>query len=465
MTSSNHLLPFAHNQSRPANELALSTNHVPSGTSRKREFPASDSLDDGWPSSSDVSRYDFGNDEDEDFRHVQHNKRFHQFTSDFDEKFWEMPASSPPPPTSSFDPDETLEGDVTMMEDEEDHDSVGIRSSQNKGSSWIFGKDSLITRSISTAQTMIQSVIDEGKSEVNLDSLQLTEVPEEISDLKDLVILNDNDSLIPKVKIFLSNNQISSISPCVFEVRNITVLSLRNNLVKEIPPAIAKLTNLVELSVGGNMLEYLPAELLKLPKLANLSIHPNPFKSINEFQLLESDGVTEDNENNLSEPNARPVYTIPATIGDVKPPVHVPNILDHDHIQSRRYFASVYQNPNFSKSLHHDEKNPDFEDNGVATLVERTLRVLANHVILTERERRRLDLDPHFETLIKSAIAALNFGQVCGVCSDLTVLGVGHAFEWWDGIKGNREVVLKRVFCSVACYRSWEREIRNELDS
>lgn len=442
MAPSNHLLPFAHNQSRPANELALSTRYVSSGVTRKRDHPTSDIPDIAWPS-SDVSTYDFGEDE----QRGQQAKRFHQFTSDYDENLWEMPASSPPAvgnTQESFDPDETIDADMTINDGDEE-----TPWGTSMGESFLPLDDK--------AQLTIQSAIDEGKSEVTLDSLQLTEVPSEISDLKDLVILHDNDSLVPKIKIFLSNNSISCISPRLFDVHNITVLSLRNNVLKEIPPAISKLQNLVELSVGGNQIEYLPAELLSLPKLTNLSIYPNPFRSIpHEHSESQSDN---DNSQSLIASSSF-MNTIP-NLNDLTSPLSRPVLVDPSSIEPHRYFASIH--------LH--ESHADFaanscaEEAGVASLVEQSLRVLVRHVILSERERRRLDLNPHFLNLLQRAISANDHGHICGVCEQPTMIGVGHVLEWWDGIKGNRGVVVKRIFCSLSCYRKWEVDMRAELES
>lgn len=436
MGPSNHLLPFAHNQSRPANELALSTRHVSSGPTRKRDYPTSDSIDPAWPS-SDISHYDFGDDE----QRMHAGKRFHQFTSELDENFWEMPASSPPPignTQESLDPDDTLDADMTAMDDDEE---TGWGSSMRES----------FLPTTEKAQLIIQSAIDEGKPEVTLDSLQLEEIPQEISDLKDLVILNDNDSMVPKIKIFLSNNCITRISPALFNVSNITVLSLRKNFLKKIPPAISKLKNLVELSVGGNQLKYLPIELLSLPKLTNLSIYPNPFKRV----------PYEDNESQQTDDDSQPLgeqSTIPS-LTRYKPATAEPD--STQDMVPRRYFTSIHLHENYQDTL--SSLSP--KTAGVSSLVERTLRVLARHVILSEREQRRLDLNPHFLELIQAAIAASEDGQTCGVCCEPTVVGVGHALEWWDGVKGNQGVVFKRLFCSSSCFCAWQQEVRQELEA
>ncbi|KAI9319409.1 hypothetical protein BX666DRAFT_1470735 [Dichotomocladium elegans] len=80
------------------------------------------------------------------------------------------------------------------------------------------------------------------------------------------------------LKLFLYGNALSRLSPCLFVLKNLSVLSLRHNQLTEIPPEIGLLQNLVEISVGNNQLEYLPSELVELPRLTTLCISPNPFR-------------------------------------------------------------------------------------------------------------------------------------------------------------------------------------------
>lgn len=86
----------------------------------------------------------------------------------------------------------------------------------------------------------------------------------------------------PELSILLSNNQLTRCPGAMFDLHNLTVLSLRGNRLTEIPPAISHLTNLKQLNVSLNALTSLPMELLELlyntdSKLSTLFIHPNPF--------------------------------------------------------------------------------------------------------------------------------------------------------------------------------------------
>lgn len=87
--------------------------------------------------------------------------------------------------------------------------------------------------------------------------------------------------LTPKLQLFLYNNQLQSLPTELWNLENLTVLSLRGNNLKVLPAGIGNLRNLEELNLAGNQLRYLPGELLDLlaPKgrLTRLTALPNPF--------------------------------------------------------------------------------------------------------------------------------------------------------------------------------------------
>ena len=99
----------------------------------------------------------------------------------------------------------------------------------------------------------------------------------------------------PQLKLILANNRLNRLPGALFDVTNLTVLSVRNNRLTELPPAIGKLRNLVELNIAQNRLQHLPVELLNLfnadCKLSTLHMHPNWFLHPDEggekFQTVE----------------------------------------------------------------------------------------------------------------------------------------------------------------------------------
>lgn len=93
----------------------------------------------------------------------------------------------------------------------------------------------------------------------------------------------------PKLKLFLSSNNLMRLPGALFQLQHLTVLSLRGNGLTELPPAIGQLRNLKSLNVSLNKLQSLPAELLPLirtygqgGRLTELLVHPNPYFSPEE---------------------------------------------------------------------------------------------------------------------------------------------------------------------------------------
>ncbi|EIM91701.1 uncharacterized protein STEHIDRAFT_126706 [Stereum hirsutum FP-91666 SS1] len=79
------------------------------------------------------------------------------------------------------------------------------------------------------------------------------------------------------LRLFLAQNQIVRLPRELFDLTNLTVLSIRNNLIERIPPQICQLVALRELNISSNRLRFLPAEMASMPSLQNLSITGNPW--------------------------------------------------------------------------------------------------------------------------------------------------------------------------------------------
>ncbi|KAI9475798.1 MAG: hypothetical protein EXX96DRAFT_278387 [Benjaminiella poitrasii] len=131
----------------------------------------------------------------------------------------------------------------------------------------------------------IDSTIDNGLEQVDISNIGLIEIPDDIGELKYVTVLHNDVVKSASLQLYLYNNNIERINPVLFQLKNLTVLSLRNNHLKLIPPDIALLENLIELSIGNNDLTYLPGELLRLKKLTILSLLPNPFAPLPKDQL------------------------------------------------------------------------------------------------------------------------------------------------------------------------------------
>ncbi|WVQ80222.1 hypothetical protein IAT38_002327 [Cryptococcus sp. DSM 104549] len=102
------------------------------------------------------------------------------------------------------------------------------------------------------------------------------------------------DKAMPmNVQLYLAQNALTSIPSALFEVTNLTVLSLRNNGLTSLPAAIGHLVNLKSLNVAINKLTELPSTILLLENLdtgpAGFTASPNPWHTPPEegtFSLL-----------------------------------------------------------------------------------------------------------------------------------------------------------------------------------
>ncbi|MCD9187211.1 MAG: TIR domain-containing protein [Pyrinomonadaceae bacterium] len=104
--------------------------------------------------------------------------------------------------------------------------------------------------------------------ELNLSDLQLTELPKEIIELKDLRLL------------YLANNQLRELPKEISELKDLQELSLENNQLSELPKEIIKLKDLQELSLENNQLSELPKEIIGLKDLRVLSLGNNQLSEL-----------------------------------------------------------------------------------------------------------------------------------------------------------------------------------------
>ena len=147
-----------------------------------------------------------------------------------------------------------------------------------------------------------------------LGNLNLTELPEEISVLKNLQILSLSNNLLsalpkeilelenlqtlilthnqlsvfPKKigklknlqKLFLDDNLLTELSKEIGNLKHLQVLFLSNNQLSELPKEIGELKNLQVLHLNGNQLSEFPKEILDLENLQTLSLAHNQFKEL-----------------------------------------------------------------------------------------------------------------------------------------------------------------------------------------
>ncbi|KAJ3215702.1 hypothetical protein HDU67_010413 [Dinochytrium kinnereticum] len=127
------------------------------------------------------------------------------------------------------------------------------------------------------ADTLVSDIIESGKSTYDLSCQQFDKIPEVVFCLQHFVTVDHKQAITNGIQLFLHTNALRFLDNRLFNLENLTVLSLRINQIEILPPQILALKNLVELSVGSNLLKYLPGELNDLPNLTSLQAEANPF--------------------------------------------------------------------------------------------------------------------------------------------------------------------------------------------
>ncbi|KAJ1667743.1 hypothetical protein IW140_001198 [Coemansia sp. RSA 1813] len=130
---------------------------------------------------------------------------------------------------------------------------------------------------VDSALTIIREAVEVGDAHIDLSDLQLEQVPDELAELKDLVVLAPSHTMVTALQLTLGANRLKHFPLAVCELTNLTTLILSHNRIAYLPPEIGALANLRELSVAHNCLRVLPLELTRLTQLQTLSAFPNPF--------------------------------------------------------------------------------------------------------------------------------------------------------------------------------------------
>ena len=147
-------------------------------------------------------------------------------------------------------------------------------------------------------QEKIRSALEQGTEVIDLWSMGLTELSNDVMGLlsqfsciptvtKEVAF----EQKEPQMRLYIAKNLLTRVPGAIFDIKHLTMLSLRGNKLTELPSGIAKLVNLKELNVSQNRLRYLPVELLDLlpHNLRSLIVWPNPFwqPTIKEEDVVE----------------------------------------------------------------------------------------------------------------------------------------------------------------------------------
>jgi len=150
-----------------------------------------------------------------------------------------------------------------------------------------------------------------GGEALNLSKLELTEIPEEINGMGELVSLNLRGNQLAVIRdefvtflplmetlnlsknvfntlpdtigslsclrrIVLSDNQLSSLPIDLFAMPKIAEIYAERNYIRELPKGISVAMNLTKLMLSDNQISFVPEEVCELPKLERLDLRNNP---------------------------------------------------------------------------------------------------------------------------------------------------------------------------------------------
>ncbi|MEM6835659.1 MAG: COR domain-containing protein [Cyanobacteria bacterium P01_C01_bin.120] len=145
--------------------------------------------------------------------------------------------------------------------------------------------------SFAEAEKRIEDALRSNATELNLSGLRLTSIPESIFQLTQLTRLSLNQNWLielPKdlgklkslVRLSLDDNKLIAVPSELGKLSNLTRLDLNKNQLSVVPKEIGHLENLVELYLDQNRLISVPSELGQLSNLNRLSLDQNRLTSI-----------------------------------------------------------------------------------------------------------------------------------------------------------------------------------------
>jgi Leucine-rich repeat (LRR) protein len=120
--------------------------------------------------------------------------------------------------------------------------------------------------------------------ELDLNFLDLTDIPKELKELRNLKVLYLNENEITQIdselfeglvslrELHLFGNKITEIPASISKLSNLQVLELTANPIKQLPENLFKLTHLKTLALRSTEIHQLPDEIFQLVNLAHLEL-------------------------------------------------------------------------------------------------------------------------------------------------------------------------------------------------
>jgi Leucine-rich repeat (LRR) protein len=129
---------------------------------------------------------------------------------------------------------------------------------------------------------------------LNLDSNELTALPESIGELNQLISLNlfsNQLKVLPKslgqlsqlAELDVGRNDLTALPESFAQLKQLQSLTLSENELSELPESIGQLSQLTILDLGANQLTELPESFEKLDRLTALDVGENQLSSLPKF--------------------------------------------------------------------------------------------------------------------------------------------------------------------------------------
>jgi internalin A len=163
------------------------------------------------------------------------------------------------------------------------------------------------------ALQLIKEAIAKKTTVLDLNGNQLTELPKEIGELKNLTLLNLRENQLTELPkkiaqlkslawLGLSSNQLTTLPKEIGELKNLTWLDLGGNQLTELPKEIGELKSLTRLDLSSNQLTELPKEIGELKNLTWLDLGGNQLTELpKEIGELKNLTLLDLRENQLTE--------------------------------------------------------------------------------------------------------------------------------------------------------------------
>ncbi|MEH2320821.1 leucine-rich repeat protein [Nostoc sp.] len=159
------------------------------------------------------------------------------------------------------------------------------------------------------AEQRIKKVRREGAIELDLSDMKLSEIPEAIASLTQLLTLNLSDNQLTQLpeaiasltqlqRLNLDSNQLTELPEAMASLTQLQRLDLGNNQLTELPEAMASLTQLQQLDLYYNQLTQLPEAITSLTQLQQLNLYHNKLTALPEAMGKLSQLISLDLNNN-----------------------------------------------------------------------------------------------------------------------------------------------------------------------